>query len=389
MAEKLDFFFQVFQTTFHVIYDDITHLDADIIVSTDDTFFSGSSGISKKIQQIVGKSTLQKEVRKQRPPVPIGTVMITSSGSLQAKYIAHVAVLDFARHLNPLDIIPKITGRIIDFGDAIQVQSIITPILIEKSTDASGGYCAALSQLTGQPITNVLGIVLKSMAHHIVNKNNAISLRSLTIAMYQDEADDHAITEQELLAELTPIHQEIIDWTTTLDSVNDWMVHIQPLLAHLDDGDKELRDLLIARFNGGRDVLNTIFSLSGPDQSSDAPPLDSGEDQTILLDQEEFKHRQQRLSSILSDLQEETASIRKQIKETRRRLYTLQENLAEFGELEAPAHLKLEIEDTQQEIERLDQQREERERQQTELHQRLAILECRWNTQQQATVTTS
>ena len=101
MADKLDFSFKVFQTTFRVIYDDVTNLDADIIVSTDDTFFSASSGISKKIQRIVGKSILQKEVRKQSLPVPIGTVMITSSGHLQAKYIAHVAVLDFAQHLNP------------------------------------------------------------------------------------------------------------------------------------------------------------------------------------------------------------------------------------------------------------------------------------------------
>jgi hypothetical protein len=35
---------------------------------------------------------------------------------------------------------------------------------IEKSTDNSGNHQTALSQLTGQPITNVLDIILRSLA---------------------------------------------------------------------------------------------------------------------------------------------------------------------------------------------------------------------------------
>ena len=166
MAGKLDFSFKVFETTFRVIYDDVTHLDADIIVSTDDTFFSASSGISKKIRQIVGKSQLQKEVHKQALPVPIGTVMITGAGSLSAKYIAHVAVLDFAHHLSTLHVIPKITSRIVDIADALQVSRVVTPILIETSSDSSGKFQAAVSQLTGQPVPQVLDVILKSQAHH-------------------------------------------------------------------------------------------------------------------------------------------------------------------------------------------------------------------------------
>jgi len=390
MAKRLDFSFQVFQTIFHVIYDDITHLDADIIVSTDDTFFSGSSGISKKIQKIVGKSTVKKEISKQKLPVPIGTVMITNAGALPAKYVAHVAVLDFAHHLSPQHVIPKITGRVIDIANALEVRNLITPILIEKSTDTSGNHQAALSQLTGQPITNVLDIVLRSLAYHIVKKNEPVSLRHLTVAMYQDGAADHTITEQQLLANLAPVHQKIIDWTTTLNSVNDWMVHIQPLLVHLGDADtdKELRDLLIARLQGGRDTVNSVFGFSELDQNAGGLPSNSGEYEAIPLDQEEFQHRQQRLLSIQSDLEEETASIKNQIKESRRRLYKLQESLAEIGEADAPPHLKLEIEDTEQEIEQLDSKREDLERQQTELDQRLAILVSRWNAQQEATVET-
>ena len=49
MGNRLDFSFQVLQTTIRVVYSDVMQLDADVVVSTDDTYLSASAGVSRSI----------------------------------------------------------------------------------------------------------------------------------------------------------------------------------------------------------------------------------------------------------------------------------------------------------------------------------------------------
>jgi hypothetical protein len=58
MGDRLDFSFQVIETTVRVLYADITRLDVDALVSTDDVHLA-----------------------------PLGSVLVTSAVRLSAKYI--------------------------------------------------------------------------------------------------------------------------------------------------------------------------------------------------------------------------------------------------------------------------------------------------------------
>jgi hypothetical protein len=263
MTEKLEFDFQILQTDFRVVYGDVIDLDADIVISTDDTFFSASSGVSSKIREKIGESIFRQEVRKHKLPVSVGSIIVTGAGDLKAKYICHVAALDLIHRPNPYDIIPMVVHRVVDIANAFQVESLVSPILLTQPVSASETP-TMVSQLTGQPAAEILDLVLRSFALYIATKRTPIPLRTVTIAIYQDDADDHSSAEKQLLKELATIHQQITDWTAKLKSVNTWVVHANPLLALLtsDSDDEELRRLLEARLLGVQDVLDKLFGYS-------------------------------------------------------------------------------------------------------------------------------
>ena len=75
--------YQIEETKFEVIYADITTLDADAIVSSDDNYISMGGGVSMAIRMKAGPS-IQEEIKKHLP-MKIGDVAVTSAGNLNAK----------------------------------------------------------------------------------------------------------------------------------------------------------------------------------------------------------------------------------------------------------------------------------------------------------------
>lgn len=86
--------YKIDRTTVRIVYGDITQIEADILVSSDDSFLSMSSGVSAAIRR-TGGETIQQAARHYKQ-LQIGEIAITPAGNLSAKYIFHAVTIDAA-----------------------------------------------------------------------------------------------------------------------------------------------------------------------------------------------------------------------------------------------------------------------------------------------------
>jgi chromosome segregation ATPase len=108
----------------------------------------------------------------------------------------------------------------------------------------------------------------------------------------------------------------------------------------------------------------------------------------FLLTEAEYLPQEQRLSSILNNLTEEIDPLEKLIKTTSRNLNMLEDDRAKYGgDTDAPLHLRNQIQEAEEEIEKLSAQLKPLKAQQTEAQRRLEILENRWRMQQELSST--
>lgn len=146
---------QVNQTTLYIVEGDITQVEADAIVHSDDVYLSMSGGVSYTIRSAAGDS-LREDVGKQPLPLTIGTVAVTTSGKLKARYVFHAATLDFVTRLPAEALIARIMRRILELGTALNVDHIVLPLL--------GAGTAGL------PKESVLTAVLHSAVYHLATE---------------------------------------------------------------------------------------------------------------------------------------------------------------------------------------------------------------------------
>jgi O-acetyl-ADP-ribose deacetylase (regulator of RNase III) len=79
---------------------DITSVQAEALVSSDDNHLTMGGGVSRAILEQAGPK-VQQQARHQAP-VRMGDVVVTIGGNLRAKHIFHCAVIDVDRRLKPI-----------------------------------------------------------------------------------------------------------------------------------------------------------------------------------------------------------------------------------------------------------------------------------------------
>ena len=84
--------YQIKQSTFSIKYGDITTLDVDVIVSSDDNLLSMGGGVSRAILNAAGIG-LYTETRNI-PQLHLGDVHVSMAGNLSIKRIFHIVTID-------------------------------------------------------------------------------------------------------------------------------------------------------------------------------------------------------------------------------------------------------------------------------------------------------
>src|SRR5215211_215728 len=166
MVPDTAFNFQIGQTTIATIVSDLTRVAADALVSSDDVFLSMSGGVSFALSGAAGDG-LREDIQKQKIPVPLGSVIVTSAGRLPARYVFHATTLDFSIN-PPVDtLIASLMRRILEVGTALQIDHIALPLL--------GAGTAGL------PKEKVLEYMLQSALYYLVSQD--LRVQKLTVVM--------------------------------------------------------------------------------------------------------------------------------------------------------------------------------------------------------------
>ena len=120
-----------------VINDDICNTATDIVVSSDDNYFTARDGVSKLLLEKLGP-TVRRELehyRSARPRFRQGQIAITTGGDWEGRRaIIHAAVIDLDNDLYPTrEAIQTLTRRSLQCAVALGAESIAFPVL-------GGGY---------------------------------------------------------------------------------------------------------------------------------------------------------------------------------------------------------------------------------------------------------
>ena len=172
-----------------VEYSDLTVLNADVLVSSDDTDLSMGGGVSNALLNVGGREIWQET--RQWAPIELGNVAITTAGNLKAKRIFHAAVLDYGeRHLTTIDSIRKVTRKCLVLCDQLGFRSIAFPALATGTAGLSPErsavamlieICSYLGQFTNvKQITIALyprsGLPEGALPHFYVQVSNFLEM---------------------------------------------------------------------------------------------------------------------------------------------------------------------------------------------------------------------
>lgn len=334
MDDSPYFTFSLKQTEFRVINGNITQVDADALVSSDDIYLTRSDEVSQDISNAAGAS-LDNDVRKQQLPLTIGSVVVTGAGKLPAKYIFHAVTLDFSKEPPPVEILlARIIKQILALGNALSLNHIALPLL-------GAGFA-------GYPAEQVLTGILQ-IAAYFVASDNYPTLKRLTVVVL-DAIDPQFVP------------QEVIDKAKTAETIQQRIEKLQALRAEMPDDD-ELDKVLSARIYDSSEKLRQLFHLDAIDAAPGIRPAGG-------LSLEGYQKAKERLEKRLTDLNEQITDNQKIIKNRQRRLQKLREEQALKG-ISTPPEIRIEIEDTEHELaraqDRLDRLKEEQRVYQREL----------------------
>lgn len=107
---------------------DITNLNTDVIVSSDDTYLSMDGGVSYRINQVGGKQ-IYSDARKLIP-LTLGEVAVTNAGQLRSQKIFHGAVVDenTSKFVSP-HILEQVVQTCMEKANQYGFHSIAFPLL--------------------------------------------------------------------------------------------------------------------------------------------------------------------------------------------------------------------------------------------------------------------
>jgi O-acetyl-ADP-ribose deacetylase (regulator of RNase III) len=116
-------------STLSLVFGNITSSDAQVLVSSDDSFLTMSGGVSAAIRDAGGNAIALDAAKKI--PVALGDVAVTTAGTLRAHYVFHAVTLGVGdeRARSREEILEMSTRRCMQLVNALRVDSIAFPAI--------------------------------------------------------------------------------------------------------------------------------------------------------------------------------------------------------------------------------------------------------------------
>jgi O-acetyl-ADP-ribose deacetylase (regulator of RNase III) len=314
MDDRLDFSFQVRQTSIHVCYSDITHLDTDAFVNSDDIHLSGASGLSRAIRKAAGPRVLD-ELRKFALPGRVGNIVVTNGGDLPVKYILHLMTIGYGEQVHFETLVPYLIKHVIDICNTLSIARLAMPMVN-----------AGLINL--EP-AQILKIILQGSTCYLTDLP-ACALREITLALYDDTATDHAAAEAHMLASLTDIRDQIAFWDQQTKPINQLLEHLLPLRqAYFND--LAFQASLDQHIHFEQQKLFDLFKCA--EILPDVPALINARPRVggAPRSQEEYQRAKNRLTNLLDALQRDVADLERIKRTWEQNLRNAQEQEATYG----------------------------------------------------------
>lgn len=118
--------YKVGHSSLRLEFGDITRSNADVIVSSDDSYLTMGGGVSAAILRAAGQSMFTEVWKKV--PAALGDVVVTGAGALPAKHIFHAITIGEGS-ASPSDIVANATRRAIHLLTALKLSSIAFPAI--------------------------------------------------------------------------------------------------------------------------------------------------------------------------------------------------------------------------------------------------------------------
>jgi O-acetyl-ADP-ribose deacetylase len=244
MDAPLDFSFELYNATLRVLYTDITALEVDAIVSSDNLGLSMSGGVSAAIRRAAGAGPFE-DLQKYTRPVPPGSVLVTTAGKLHAKYIFHAALRANDPSLKNEQMLPQVISRIFEIARVLNITRLALPAL-----SVTGGSV---------PSKQLLDLLLRSLAFHISSQDTP--LQSITVAVRASaSASDISPLQKKLVEELQPIGEQVAAWSTSVQQYHALITHIQGVRKGIT-GDADLDRKLVTYLQSTQQAIRDLFQF--------------------------------------------------------------------------------------------------------------------------------
>jgi len=112
-------------TLIELLQGDITTVSADAILTPADKSLSMERGLASVIKK-VGGDEIEQEARL-KIPIPMGSVLVTGAGSLMAKHLFHLAIIE--KKYIEREVLRKALQGALRLSEAYQIKSMAVPFL--------------------------------------------------------------------------------------------------------------------------------------------------------------------------------------------------------------------------------------------------------------------
>jgi O-acetyl-ADP-ribose deacetylase (regulator of RNase III) len=317
-------------TTFRVIYGDLTKIAADALVSSDDNYLTMGGGVSMALSKAGGEE-ITREARKHIP-LKLGDVAVTSAGRLPAKFLFHAVTIDHDNSMSATrESIQAATLKCLQLADTLGVRHIAFPAL-------GTGVARFPFQLAAEVMTRTVADYLMGDTH--------IALVTLTLFAREmvRESDLNLFYEQVVaLASVSSQTSKLSEVLTELHSIvgrmqkPDLSNRVALLKAELLQAQS-----ILAESPQSLEQLDTLQDRSGiAGVTHEVVAISSETQEAIAWDDRQLEAEvlRTRLSGLLTQLNIQYANLNK-----------LQIKKAKYGSIDVPLHIENAIEDLQGEI---------------------------------------